>query len=281
MGKVNKVPDWMFLIPAAMLIITAGIAVNDRRSDVSAGFPENTAEAGQIVVEETEAVKAAETEVIEHEQKTGEESIPEAGTTVERNQIGSRSKDDEATRAVSSPETLASESESEVEGNAAAEEADKGGVPGESVVGTDATAGEDSFPVYSVDGETMDLDLQRFLWEELKIEGIEWWMPYAILTAYQESQFNVYDITNGRDYGIYQFYMVDWPEKCARYGYPGADIFNPYVQIIVYVKQTANRLKNLGCSIEDTISRHMMSDWCEYNEKYVSDVLGHTIEQIR
>lgn len=265
MDKVNKVPDWMFAFIGAMLLITVWIAVNDRAGGVSASFAENTAEAGQIVERETEAEKEAyfvserpfvRRAIVKEEPETEPETVPETAAAAET-----------VTDPEEDPEEELQEPETET-------------VVTEIACDTEPET-EAYHPLYAVDGEVMDEDLQRFLWEELKIEGIEWWMPYAMLTAYQESSFDVYDITNGRDYGIYQFYIEDWDEKCARYGYPGADVFNPYVQIIVYVKQTANRLKNLGCSIEDTISRHMMSDWCGYNAKYVSDVLGHTIEKIR
>ena len=137
------------------------------------------------------------------------------------------------------------------------------------------------FPIYEVDGERMDLDLQRFLYEELKSQGIEWWMPYAILTCYQESGFDIYDITNGVDMGLLQYRVTYWDERAARYGYPGADIFNPYVQIYIYVRQTAERL-NSGCSIESAISRHKTSDHVTaLDYTYISQVMGHYITQIR
>lgn len=136
------------------------------------------------------------------------------------------------------------------------------------------------FPIYTVDGETLDHDLQRFMYEELKSQGIEWWMEYAVLTAYQESGFDVYDITDGIDYGLLQYRITYWPERSARYGYPDADIFNPYVQIYIYVRQTAERLRS-GLSISDTISRHKQSDWGPYDQEYVNQVMGHELEQIR
>ena len=277
MRKTKKVPDWMFAYVAAMLMITVWIAVNDHKSEASVCVPENTAEAGQIIAEETDPAE-----------QTIENTV-EAAEGLKRGKLGATEDELQETKETVEEETvyLPVERKPERETELAAVEEDRTGAEPSEMETTAAISeevsdpAEEVTPLYAVDGEVMDEDLQRFLWEELKIEDIEWWMPYAMLTAYQESGFDIYDITNGRDYGIYQFYIEDWDEKCARYGYPGADVFNPYVQIVVYVKQTANRLKNLGCSIEDTISRHMMSDWCGYNAKYVSDVLGHTIEQIR
>ena len=134
-------------------------------------------------------------------------------------------------------------------------------------------------PVYMVDSEVMDLDLQRFAYEELESQGIGWWMPYFCLTAYQESRFNVYDVTDDLDYGLLQYRITFWEERAARYGYPGADVFNAYVQIYIYVRQTAARLAS-GCSVFETISRHYTSDHGSYCQEYVDQVMSHSIEQI-
>lgn len=135
-------------------------------------------------------------------------------------------------------------------------------------------------PIYSVDGDILDLDLQRFAWEELKSKGIEWWMPYLMLTAYQESSFNIYDITDGLDYGLLQYRITFWDERAERYGYAGADIFNPYVQIYIYVRQTAARI-NAGLSVSETISRHKTSDHVTAIDwEYVEQVMGHEITQV-
>lgn len=136
------------------------------------------------------------------------------------------------------------------------------------------------FPIYSVDGDVMDHDLQRFLWEQLNEHGIAHWMPYAMLTAYQESSFDVNQVTNGLDCGLYQYRRTFWPDTAARYGFRAEDLMNPYVQIVVYVKQTAKRLGQ-GLGVEETISRHKQSDWGPYDQEYVNQVLGHSIEQIR
>lgn len=150
----------------------------------------------------------------------------------------------------------------------------------ETVPETAVASTTEYYPIYMVDGDVLDYDLQRFMYEELKSQGIEWWMEYAVLTAYQESGFDVYDITDGIDYGLLQYRITYWEERAARYGYPGADIFDAYVQIYIYVRQTAERL-NSGLSISETISRHKQSDWGPYDQKYVNQVMDHELEQIR
>ena len=136
------------------------------------------------------------------------------------------------------------------------------------------------YPIYKVDGDVLDHDLQRFMYEELNSQGIGWWMEYAILTAYQESGFDIYDITNGVDMGLLQYRITYWEERAERYGYPDADIFNPYVQIYIYVRQTAERIRK-GFSVEEVISKHKQSDWGPYDQEYVNQVMDHELEQIR
>lgn len=150
----------------------------------------------------------------------------------------------------------------------------------ETVREQEPTEAPEEFPIYMVDGDVLDHDLQRFMWEELKIEGIEWWMPYTILTAYQESGFDVRDITNGVDMGLFNFREEYWGDRAARFGYPDADIFNPYIQTVVYVKMTAARIRQ-GHSIEEVISKHKQSDWGPFDQEYVNQVMDHELTRIR
>lgn len=120
-------------------------------------------------------------------------------------------------------------------------------------------------PIYAVNGAVMSEDLQTYLYNRLTERGISWFMPYALANAYQESRFNIYaENPNGLDKGLFQ-YRITY--------YPGANIFDPYEQIIIYCDQMANRL-NSGCSVEDAISRHMMSDYGPYNASYVQLIMS-------
>lgn len=139
---------------------------------------------------------------------------------------------------------------------------------------------EPYFPLYMVDGDFLDEELQRFAYMTLQAAGIEWWMPYFMLTAYQESSFKVHDITDGLDYGLLQYRITYWEERAARYGFAGADIFDTKVQIQIYVRQTADRLAS-GCSVAETISRHKTSDHGSYDDIYVRQVMDHELTQIR
>ena len=127
---------------------------------------------------------------------------------------------------------------------------------------------EETVAVYSVNGETLNPDIQAYLYQRLADQGIEWFMPYAIMIAYQESHFDQYDVSDdGKDYGLLQFRAEFWD-------WNRGDIFDPYVQIDVFAENMANRA-NMGLDVYEMISRHMQSDWGSYNHEYVSDVLSH------
>lgn len=145
------------------------------------------------------------------------------------------------------------------------------------------TAAEEVTPLYRCDGVVMDEDLQRFLYEQLVLHGIEWFFPYAIAQSTQESECDPTNVTNGLDYGLYQYRITFWAEVSERYGYKDADIFNPYIQIDIYVHQMAKRLNEYGLDVYETISRHYTSDWGTFNEQYVHDVMERyqKLERIR
>lgn len=125
-----------------------------------------------------------------------------------------------------------------------------------------------AIPYYSVNGAVLDLDIQRYLYQRLAEKGIGWFMPYAIMIAYQESRFNPRaENANGQDKGLFQYRLKF---------YSGSDIFNPYEQIDIFTQQMANRA-NSGCSVNEMISRHMMSDYGTYNQTYVDQVLQHQV----
>lgn len=127
------------------------------------------------------------------------------------------------------------------------------------------TLGAPSVPYYSVNGVVMDLGLQEYLYSQLCVKGIEWFMPYAMLLAYQESNFNIYaENKNGLDKGLFQYRITYWGS---------GDIFNPYTQIDIFTTQMANRA-NIGCTVSDMISRHNMSDYGPYNQDYVNHVMS-------
>ena len=126
---------------------------------------------------------------------------------------------------------------------------------------------ETATKTYAVGESILNPDIQAYLYQRLADHHIEWFMPYAIMMAYQESHFDQYAVNphNGIDCGLFQFR--------APY-YEGQDIFNPYEQIDIFTQQMANRA-NAGRTVSEMISAHNVSDYGGYNQSYVDQVLAH------
>lgn len=129
--------------------------------------------------------------------------------------------------------------------------------------------------VYGVAGKYMDGAVYDYLVSELRANGIEWWLTYAVCEAFQESGFNTQAKAphgDGFDCGLFQYYDKYWESKCRLYGiaeWPNS-IFDPYVQIQIYCKEFASRLQD--ATIEQALSDHYTGGQ-GYYEKYVNDVL--------
>ena len=131
-----------------------------------------------------------------------------------------------------------------------------------SVLGIETPA--EGTPLYTVNGEMLDENIQNYLFAKLCEQDIGWFMPYAILIAYQESRYDIYAVSpNGRDQGLFQ-YRTEY--------YPGLNPFDPYQEIDLFVSQMAARAA-AGCTTAEMISRHMMSDYGEYYQVYVDQVM--------
>lgn len=121
--------------------------------------------------------------------------------------------------------------------------------------------------------EVIPTEIRNELEAWLYAYGIEWWLPIAKAQMFQESHCNPYaENRNGLDKGLYQYRTTYWSAMCVEHGLPAeTSIFDWRAQIRIYVSDTARRLYS-GCSVEETISRHMMSDYGPYNETYVQNV---------
>lgn len=128
------------------------------------------------------------------------------------------------------------------------------------------TVGQET--IYAINGEVLNPELQAYLYQRLADHHIEWFMPYAVMMAYQESHFDCTAVnqSNGIDCGLFQFR--------APY-YEGQDIFNPYEQVDIFTEQMANRA-NSGQTVSEMISAHNVSDYGGYNQTYVDQVLSHS-----
>lgn len=139
------------------------------------------------------------------------------------------------------------------------------------------TAAAAEVKIYAVNGAVLAEDLQAYLYRRFCEAGIGWFYEYALLIAYQESRFNIYALNqkNLMDSGLFQFRSIYWAEYCSMAGLPCGDIFDPYLQIDVFTFCMARRLNQFGCSIPDAISRHKQSDYGQYDQEYVNQVMQH------
>jgi hypothetical protein len=112
------------------------------------------------------------------------------------------------------------------------------------------------------------LSPQETLRTELASAGIDWWYPYALAQAQQESSWNPWAVSpDGKDKGLFQYREMYWTEP--------ESIFDVNAQIRKYVSQVSARIA-AGLSIEEIISRHLTSDYVtEINWDYVNLVLSH------
>ena len=130
------------------------------------------------------------------------------------------------------------------------------GAPG--AVGT-GTPGGDLIPIYHFDvgpeERQIDPEIQRAIYQALDDAGIAYWYTGALAQCYQESRGDptATNQANGIDKGLFQYREPFWD-------WSRGDIYDPEVQIRLYVSQTANRI-NAGLSVDEIISRHKTSDW--------------------
>lgn len=119
--------------------------------------------------------------------------------------------------------------------------------------------------LYRIAGQEIDPELQVSLFHHLEAEGIAYWYEGALAQMFQESSCDPYQVTNGLDYGIYQYRITFW-------NWDDGDIFDVDAQLRRYASEMAARF-NSGLSVDEAISRHMTSDFVStINREYVSDV---------
>lgn len=144
----------------------------------------------------------------------------------------------------------------------------------ENTAAAEVQAPAETVPIYAVNGAVLAEDLQAYLYRRFCAAGIGWFYEYALLIAYQESNFDpLAENKNGRDKGLFQ-YRVEY--------YPGLDWRNPYAEADVFIQQMANRAY-AGKTVAEMISAHNQSDFGPYCQEYVSIVMSWepTLQRIR
>lgn len=127
--------------------------------------------------------------------------------------------------------------------------------------------------LYSIHGTIPNREWQRYLIDELKRKGIEWYVPYAVCQIFQESRWNP-KADNGRDKGLTQQKGIYWAARAERYGIKGADIWDPYAQLHVYACMMAEYLRLAKNDVGWALSFYFYGNG-QRADKYVHDVLSH------
>lgn len=137
------------------------------------------------------------------------------------------------------------------------------------------TTGTDETPVtfYSVNGETLNPELQAYLYQRLAEFHCEFFFRYALCQIYQESRFNAAaENTNGLDKGICQFRLPYFGELAREAGLVEYDIFNPIDSIYVYTYLMCKYLNETGGDVAMSLSLYYSGYGGPYSSEYVKDV---------
>lgn len=143
-------------------------------------------------------------------------------------------------------------------------------VPEETTPPQTAPVWQDSFRRYRVNGVLPPYEWQWYLYGRLADRGLEWWYPYAVCQIYQESNWNQYS-TNGKDHGLCQFKGIYWDGWASAAGIPGADIWDVYAQLTVYVWMMGNNLAAAGGNVGQALSLYYLG-YAGWSDEYISHV---------
>lgn len=143
-------------------------------------------------------------------------------------------------------------------------------VPEETAPPQTAPQWQNSFRRYRVNGVLPPYEWQWYLYGRLADRGLEWWYPYAVCQIYQESNWNQWS-TNGRDHGLCQFKGIYWDGWAQAAGIPGADIWDVYAQLTVYVWMMGNNLAVAGGNVGQALSLYYLG-YAGWSDEYIGHV---------
>lgn len=150
-------------------------------------------------------------------------------------------------------------------------ESDVESVPSE--MGIEVETEAESRTVYTVNGETLNPDIQAYLYQRLAEFHCEFFFRYALCQIYQESRFNAAaENPNGLDKGICQFRLPYFGELAREAGLVEYDIFNPIDSIYVYTYLMCKYLNETGGDVAMSLSLYYSGYGGLYSSEYVRDV---------
>lgn len=126
---------------------------------------------------------------------------------------------------------------------------------------------------YSVNDETLNPELQRYLYSRLQEFGCEWFFRYSLCQLYQESRYDSNAVgKSGLDCGLCQFRYPYFPSVAEEAGLVEYDIFNPIDSIYVYTYLMCKYLNGTGGDVAMSLSLYYSGYGGPYSSEYVRDV---------
>ena len=157
--------------------------------------------------------------------------------------------------------------------------------PAEADAETLASASESAeavVPIYRVDGELLNPDLQRYAYETLESMGISWYYPTFLCQIYQESGFRQSAVSPQGDYGLCQLKGIYHDSIKEAAGIPWADLVaDPYANIYAGAYLMSSFLEESG-DLYTAISAYNTGFVTIYNPEYVNQVMQWvpTLEEV-
>lgn len=137
--------------------------------------------------------------------------------------------------------------------------------------------------LYSVNGEILNPDLQRYLYSRLQEFNCEWFFRFSLCQIFQESQYDAHAISDdGEDMGLCQFKARYFPSVAQEAGLVEYDIMNPIDSIYVYTWLMCKYLNETEGDVAMSLSLYFSGYGGEYAFDYVRDVTRwfDTVEEI-
>lgn len=133
---------------------------------------------------------------------------------------------------------------------------------------------EQTNPLFTVDGQMLNEDIQKYIYNHMKEWGCESYYQFWLAEIYQESRFKHDAVSaSGLDYGFCQLRITYHQYFCELAGHPEFDVINDYwANLYVGTYIWCKNLKESGYDLSATIMMYYNSGNTEADLKYLADV---------
>lgn len=133
---------------------------------------------------------------------------------------------------------------------------------------------EQENPIFTVNGEMLNEDLQKYIFNRMKEEGCESYYQFWLCEIYQESRF-VYNAVSPdqMDYGFCQLRKTYHTYFCELAGHPEFDVINDYyANLYIGTFLFCKNLKESNFDLSSAIMKYFNSGDPAADFKYLQDV---------